>query len=671
MQKNKWQGWLILVLLLPLVGWAQKPAGSTPPVGQPARRVDVRWSDNLRVLQSGPEDVQKLIGNVLLKQDSIFISCDSAIIVNGVYVYAYSRVVIQQGDSLNVFADKIDYDGTTKLAKLLGNVVLDNNGQRLFTTQLDYDVGNRIATYTNGATLANDSTQLTSRRGVYFVKNAEIFFQDQVKVVDNRFWLKADTLKYNTTTRTIFFQGPTLIQADTGKIYCESGYYDTYNRLAEFRQNAQYRKGAQEAVADTIGYDDAKKLYALRGNARIEDSTRLAIGQLIQFNEIADTLFLQGQAFYRENNQQITSEVIRYNRNTGNFATRGRSRISDPPQILVADQVNFEDATGFGVAEGQVYWQDTAAQVSIICERALYSKAKEYLKASGGPQGQPEMITLIDQDSMFLAADTLVSYRPQPDTLAAAGQDSIARDSLARAPAPAPSDSLGLGRPGLDSVAVVLPVADTLAPDPERRLLAYHHVRIFKKDFQAVCDSLSFSSRDSLFNFYQDPIIWSDTSQFLADTMRVQLVEKQIRAIFMRYNALIINQSDGQFFNQIKGRNVLARFVDGSLQRMDVFGNAEVVYYVKDDQGAYVGVNKTISSEMVIRVGAGNQIERITFINEPQAELTPMRQVNHEQQRLEGFRWEEELRPKSRADIYRSRQVLAAPVSPPQPPLNQ
>ena len=77
-----------------------------------------------------------------------------------------------------------------------------------------------------------------------------------------------------------------------------------------------------------------------------------------------------------------------------------------------------------------------------------------------------------------------------------------------------------------------------------------------------------------------------------------------------------------------------------------------LIYYAKDDGGAYIGVNKTECSEMVIRFGAQNAIEKITFITEPKSLLSPMRSTDHRSLRLKGFRWDTDVRPRKREDIF-------------------
>lgn len=624
------QLWLIGLVLM-VLGSIRLQAQTPGPVKE-GSRVKVNYSDKLLYDKRGETTIQRLKGNVELKQDSVYMYCDSAIIENETQVYAYGNVVIQQGDSLKIFADEAQYDGESKIANLLGRVILVNGDRKLYTRRLDYRTDTRVAYYTNNATMVSDSLSLTSKVGYYYVATKEAQFREKVTAEGPRFRLKADSLNYNTESKVVDFLGPTIITTDSSKVYCEDGFYDTANNRAEFSGNAQYVKNDQQAEADTITYDDNLKIYSLRGNARVEDSTRLAIGDLIRYDELQDTTFLQGSARYREKEQDINSEIISYNRKKGTFKTLGRTFISDPPNLMEADQIGFDDATGFGLATGNVMWRDTAAELSINSARAEYGKKTDYLKATGGPKGRPELITIAEGDSLFLSADTLLAVK---DTLSTMKSDTLKSETLEIAQ------------------------RDTMQADSNRILHAYHNARIFKKDFQAVCDSLVYSTRDSIFALYGNPIVWSDTSQFTADTMYITMKNKKIDKIIMRSNSFIIVISDGTYFNQIKARNVVSHFVESNLKRMDAFGNAEVIYYAKDDGGAYVGVNKTECSEMVIRFGAKNAVEKITFITEPKSTLSPMGTTNHRSLRLKGFRWEVDTRPRKREDIF----VVLSPQS--------
>lgn len=597
-------GLLVSILILFVLTAYSQTQG--PAVTKKQDQVTVDYADVFENFQEGKDIIQKLRGNVELRQDSIYMYCDSATITNNTYVVAKGNVVIQQGDTTSVFADSLVYWGDLKQASLFGNVALVNNTQKLFTNRLDYDLTTKTATYFEGATLTNNETQLSSKRGYYYVRNNEVYFRDSVVVIDPEFKLRSDTLKFNTETRTVFFLGPTLIVTDSSKVYCEDGFYDTQNNLAEFRENAQYARGAeQQATAEVIRYDGKNEIYTLEGDARFTDNNQEAIANTIRYEERNDKYFLSGNASYRDSTRNIKAEEIIYDRKNELYSTKGRSRISDPPQILEADAVAYTEGSGFGVASGNIIWQDTSANLTILCDRADYNRQTNYLKATGGQRGRPLLITEVDQDSLFLSSDTLEAVQ----------------------------------------------TVDTLSKDTIRTLFAYYQVRIYKSNLQAICDSLSYSSTDSTFRLYDDPVIWSDTSQFVADTVDIQLRNDQIDRIFLRNNAFIVNSSDEIFFNQIKGRDITAFFEENELRRMNVQGNAESVYYAKDDVGAYIGVNKIICSEMLMYFG-NNNIDQIRFYAQPKASLTPMKQANHEEMKMPGFSWEVRKRPKNRDDVF-------------------
>ena len=116
-----------------------QPLNSSTPQDTSSKKVTIDFADTLDLIQENGELIQKLLGNVELRQDSVYMYCDSAIITNSNQVVAQGNVIIQQGDSLNVFADSLNYDGEQKKATLYSKVVLDSKGQQLFTEELDYD----------------------------------------------------------------------------------------------------------------------------------------------------------------------------------------------------------------------------------------------------------------------------------------------------------------------------------------------------------------------------------------------------------------------------------------------------------------------------------------------------------------------------------------------------
>ena len=218
----------LLTTCISAIAQGQQPSPDTTKVTQ----VLIDQSEELVGRLINGEEVRYLKGNVELRQDNIFMYCDTAVIINN-NVDATGNVIIQQGDSITIFADSLSYLGDIKKAHLFGNVALIKENQKLHTEYLVYDLNKKVGTYYTWAILTNDTTQLRSKIGYYYVNMDEAFFKDSVTIVDEDFELKTDTLKYNTTTGVATFLAPTLINQGTGKIYCEKGYYDTKNRFAD------------------------------------------------------------------------------------------------------------------------------------------------------------------------------------------------------------------------------------------------------------------------------------------------------------------------------------------------------------------------------------------------------------------------------------------------------
>ncbi|MEM9992093.1 MAG: OstA-like protein [Bacteroidota bacterium] len=520
-----------LVMLLAVLTQAQNPTQSASDTSDvKGRLIQIDWAEEFTFSKLDGDTLQRLRDDVQLRQDSVYMYCDSATIINDVYLVAQGNVVLQQGDSLNIFADSLNYDGKQKLAYLFGNVVLENNEQQLFTDRLDYDLTSKIATYNAGALLTDGATQLTSKRGYYFTEADEVFFKDSVVVIDPAFDLRADTLKLNTNTQVVTFLSPTLIRSDSVNIYCEEGFYNIADSLAEFRVNAQLQKGAQQATADTIRYEGETAIYTLAGNAFFQENERQATADQIQYDQKIDKTLLIGNARYEDAEQLIVADEIYYDARNETYRTVGRAYIEEESQILQADSVDFDQITGLGLAKGDVIWQDIEADVRIQSDYAIYNQATDFFKASGG---RPLLMTVLDGDTLYMASDTLTALRK----------------------------------------------VDTIQQDTSRVLVANKHVKIYKSDLQAVCDSLTYNTKDSLFRFFKEPIIWSDTSQFVADTIRLLLRANKIDRIGLYQKALILNSPDERYFNQIKGKTIDAYFSDSNLRRMEVTGNAESVYY--------------------------------------------------------------------------------------------
>jgi lipopolysaccharide export system protein LptA len=213
------------------------------------------------------ERFDRLVGDVIFEQNTTTIYCDSAHFFKSKNMLdAFGRVHITEGDSVDITARGLSYDGNTKVAKLRKNVVfVKKKIATLYTDFLDYDRIKNEARYFNGGKLVDTTNTLTSRKGYYDIPVNVASFKTKVVCVNPDYTLTSDTLQYNSKTRVIYFRDTTLVKGKDGKnaLY-KSGTYNTIQKLSvldkgEFETPSYKMKGDQNFL------DDVKKYYTSKG----------------------------------------------------------------------------------------------------------------------------------------------------------------------------------------------------------------------------------------------------------------------------------------------------------------------------------------------------------------------------------------------------------------------
>lgn len=223
--------------------------------------------------------------------------------------------------------------------------------------------------------------------------------------------------------------------------------------------------------------------------------------------------------------------------------------------------------------------------------------------------------------------------------------DSLAADSLR----PDPADSLPL-----DSLALTpADSLDSLARDTVYRLIkGFRNVRIYRSDFQSVCDSLVAVSRDSTIHLYIDPVLWNQNSQITSDVMDIFTANSQIvRAEFVG-RPLMISELDTMHYNQVAGKTMTALFRDNQIYRNDVKGNAQTIYFMQeDDSPDIIGLLVLESGDLTFFIEE-KQVVKITYRNNPVYTIYPMDKIPSDVALfLKDFKWEAKRRPAQR-DVF-------------------
>lgn len=637
--------------LLRCVLWLCLVVACTAGYGQKQKKFTVHSENNQVIDATADPAIQYLNGDVKLFHSNAYMYCDTAVL-RGSLLKMYHDVVMLQNDTIRIFADSARYDGDSLIAYIYGNITLENGpGRKLYTTYLKYDVKNKIGYYTRNARLVDGNSTLISKRGTYRLNDRMAWFYEKVRVTGEDFDLVSDSLSYHTQTKIAGFLSPVLIHSDSADIYSRGGWFDLDDKIGDFIGDAQYMEGKTKAAADTISYDGKADKVALKSAVQSEyvSEKDTATARIISYDRKNEVYVLKQKAWYKGESNEVTGEDIFFDKKEEKFIVKGRSRVSDPPSIIEADSLDYSKSVKYGKADGNVVWRDTAARTTIIADHVVYRGDVNYMKASND-KGRPLFITEIDKDTLYMRADTLRSFRSIRERIVLPEKRSARRAQ--KAATPTDVSITARDTTVTDSVAVAL-ATDTLHTgimDTFDYFTGIHNVRIFKSDMQAVCDSLVYGKADSVFTLYKAPFVWSDSSQIAGDTIDIFMKYKKMDKLTVRQQAIILSSEDLIFFNQIKGRFLEAYFREGKIYRMDVDGDAQVVYYLNDKAKGYSGVNTTEAANMTFYLNE-NKLTDIHNYREPRSKVLPMKTTDHDAIKVKGFKWNILVRPKSSDDL--------------------
>ncbi|PJJ80246.1 OstA-like protein [Mucilaginibacter auburnensis] len=197
----------------------------------------------------------------VFKQDFSTLTADSSLAYfDDNLVDAFGHVIINQGDTLHIYSDKLHYDGNTKIATLTGNVKMVDKDATLLTDYFTYNTATKYGTYTGGGKLFNKENTLVSQNGYYFAGSRDAYFRYNVVLTTPDAIIKTDTLRYNSGTRISWFYGPTTITGTKDKdvLYTEDGRYETIPEQAFFGKKNLYTQGTKSLKGDSLFYDRLK-----------------------------------------------------------------------------------------------------------------------------------------------------------------------------------------------------------------------------------------------------------------------------------------------------------------------------------------------------------------------------------------------------------------------------
>ncbi len=644
-------GYSLLISLLLIVAF-HVVSGSLPQPDHRKKKIEMLNADLYTYDRKIVANADRMIGNVELSHNNVLLYCDSAYSYkDSNMVDAFGHVHIVQGDTLNLYGDRIKYEGNSKIAYVNGNVKLVNKSIVLTTDELVFDLRANIGNYHTWGKIVDTANVLVSKIGRYYSNEDLFFFKDSVKVTNKDFILTADTLKYNSKTERVFIVGPTHIVGTTkqGTLYSEKGWYDTRTNIAELYKSSKLIGKEQSLQGDTLFYARATGIGRARSRVLLSDTTNhvAVTGRAGVYNEKTKIAFVTDSAMFMQYSPKDTL-------------------------FLHADTLK-------SIPDLSKEVQKKVASQLLVAKKSNTSKSEIPKSSTEAKEEKIKQIPL-KKDSLVVTKDTLVMKKDslivKTDTLQLSTKPEIRKPINAK-------DSLATVK---DTSKVQIKLATTIRENPlykdsartvsdtlkgkdgkdNRLFMAYHRVRFYKKDLQGRCDSLSYQMKDSLMRLFSDPVLWSEVHQLTAEKIEYRPHKPGPDIARLENNGFIISKEDSIKYNQISGKTLVGYIYDNALKNIEVNGNAITLYYLKN-KDHYSGMNKLESSKINVYLVKG-KIDSITFFPKPEGKTIPLKDLTPEEATLKGFEWRESERPRSRFDLYpieEKRKKIAGPEKKP------
>ena len=442
-----------------------------------------------------------------------------------------------------------------------------------------------------------------------------------------------------TCDSAYFYQGTNSVKAfghvhyrqgDTLSLTCERAEYDGMMQMMHARRNVVLHHRRQTLKTDSLDFD---RLYNMAnffdGGTLIDGKDRLVSDWGEYHTETREAKFVFNVKL-RSGKDVVTTDTLFYDVPTstahmvgpskivsgssvvhtadGYYDTRtdkaklfGRSTLVDKDKSITGDSLYYVkngESTGYG----NVVYVDKKNKNSLTCNYLRYNEKT----GMGFATKRPVAIDYSQKDTLWMHSDTMRIYTFNINT---------------------------------DSVY--------------RKVHAYPHVRAFRNDMQAICDSLVFNSKDSCMTMYKDPVIWNANRQMLGEEIRAYMADSTIRFAHVIGQALSIEQMpDSVHYNQITSSEMKSYFEKGEMKMTEAIGNVQTVYYMTNDKdSSLVGLNYLETDTMRMYLGAARKLDKI-WTNKFTSTMYPITQVPPAKYKLPNFAWFEDLRPTDKNNIF-------------------
>ena len=421
-------------------------------------------------------------------------------------------------------------------------------------------------------------------------KNVEAFGNVLIKEKKGAI-LKGDTLYYNNSTNIAEVHGNVVLVDSTTTLHSNELFYNLTTRNAYYYSGGKVIDNGSILTSKKGNYFAASQAITFKGDVVLQDTVKnqdLYTDTLTYFTPTKDAFFHTETKIVTEDGNLI-AERGSYNTNTGVTNFEGKVNLDSEDYTLVGDRMFSDRNKDLNIVKGNVYLLSKQENAIALGDHLIYREnyGNSKIFARDGKYAVMKR-PFGDSDSLFLAADTLLT------------------------------------------------INDTI--NNIRQLHAYYDVKLFSNQLLGKCDSLIYDYNDSTITMFRDPILWKDQQQIKADLIEAYIANNEIDSIVLTDNSFVIQQDTLGNYNQIKGRDMVARFINSDIRRLNVNGNCQTIYFALEADTLTMGMNKIDCSAMVMYFADSSKLEKMSFKKTVDAMFVPPHEIEEPETRLKGFK---------------------------------
>jgi hypothetical protein len=457
-------------------------------------------------------------------------------------------------------------------------------------------------------------------------------------------------------------------------MWCDKAIYYADQDFIEAFSNVRMQQGDSiNMVAKYVEYSGKTQLAFASGDVVLTEPQSTLTTQVLYFNRNSQQAYYDNNGkVVRDSSGTITSKIGRYYMNAKKYQFTDSVVLVNPEYTLKTQRLDFFTENGHAYLFGP---STIVGETSTVyCERGFYN--------TNNDTGYFQRNAKIDYDNRRVEGDSL--YFDRNRSFASATNNITVTDTINRSIVKGHygevyrnKDSVFITKRALaitvqeqDSVYIHADTLMVTGKADNRITRAYYNVRLFKKDIAGKSDSIHvnhktgltkminlkrFSSTDA-FTTERKPILWNISNQMTGDTIHLisNVETEKLDSLKVFNNAFLVSKDSlsDVGYNQIKGQRLIGLFRDNELYNVDIIKNAEVIYYSRNAENKLVGINKSKSGSINIKLD-NQAIEEIRLIQQIDGELYPESMFPKSGKRLRGFDWRGEERPMSVKDLFK------------------